>query len=298
MREYENTTRGWTVGLIKENDDMHGEPDIDDATAANMAARMAQKTDGVARHRFPPRAPLIVLEGIDGAGTTTQAQRLVEYLDDRSPVDGPPTHLTRQPSGGPIGRLLREMLAGQHRVPVYVQPPTMHGPSIALAPPCAETLATLFAADRHDHLQREVEPALERGEVVVSDRWYHSSFAYQGPHVGLSRIADLNHRVRAPDLTIFLRVSPEVALRRRVAAGRVPGMFDDLATQRQVADGYECAIDLLTSRGYAAYRADGWVTDDARERVEVVDGGLPEDEVHLHVALLVESLLSSWGAPK
>ncbi len=272
---------------------MHGEPDIDDATASNMAARTAPKTDEVARHRTPPWAPLIVLEGIDGAGTTTQARRLVEYLLDRLPVDRRGIHLTRQPSDGPIGRLLREMLVGQHRVPAYCQPPTAHGPSITMTPG-AETLAALFAADRYDHLQREVEPALARGDVVVSDRWYHSSFAYQGPHVGLNRIADLNHRVRAPDLTIFLRVDPEVALRRRVAAGRVPEMFDDLATQRQVADGYECAIDLLTSRGYAAYRAGGWVTDDARERVEVVDGGLPEDEVHLHVALLVESLLSSW----
>src|SRR5262249_48635759 len=108
-------------------------------------------------------AMLVVLEGLDGAGTTTQARRLGAALE----AAGPPAGLTREPSDGPVGRLLREMLTGGHALP--------GGAAISQA-----TFSLLFAADRLDHLQREVEPALARGAVVVSDRWYHSSLAYQG----------------------------------------------------------------------------------------------------------------------
>src|SRR5688572_30541516 len=77
---------------------------------------------------------LIAIEGIDGAGTTTQARRLVEWLE----ASGRPAHLTREPSTGPIGELLRRMLGG------------------AFAPVDAGAVALLFAADRLDHLAREV----------------------------------------------------------------------------------------------------------------------------------------------
>jgi dTMP kinase len=247
-----------------------------------------------------PYCPLIVLEGIDGAGTTTQARRLAEHLRDwpsvRSPRTGVLTDaelhrmvelregrsrrvlLTRQPSDGPIGLLLREMLSGAHRVPGRVSSDPSEAPTTA-------TLAALFAADRYDHLQRQVDPALARDEIVVSDRWYHSSFAYQGSVVGMDWVADLNYLVRVPSLTIFLRCDPEVAVRRRIAAGLVHEMFDDLLTQRRVAWGYERALALMRGRALSH----GFSTDN----VEVVDGELPEDEVHLAVAALAERLILS-----
>jgi dTMP kinase len=141
---------------------------------------------------------LIVLEGIDGAGTTTQALRLEAALR----ADGRDVHRTREPSDGPIGRLLREMLAGKH------------------APVDATTLSLLFAADRADHLGREVEPALARGTVVISDRWYHSSLAYQGAGEERAWIRTLNARARHPDLTLLLDIDAEVGARRRSDAGR------------------------------------------------------------------------------
>src|SRR5438552_7626627 len=99
----------------------------------------------------------MVIEGIDGAGTTTQTRLLTDWLRGR----GLAAHRTREPSDGPIGRLIREILG---------QPPgAMTGGPMAL----------LFAADRLDHLAREIEPALARGEQVLCDRYYHSSFAYQ-----------------------------------------------------------------------------------------------------------------------
>lgn len=184
---------------------------------------------------------LIVIEGIDGAGTTTQARRLVTALE----ADGIPAHLTREPSDGPVGRLLREVLAGEH------------------APVDATTLGLLFAADRADHIQREVEPALEAGKVVVSDRWYHSSLAYQGTGEERDWIRELNRRARVPDLTLLIEIDPEVAARRRARAGRSEELFDRLETQREVAAGYRAVAEELAGA----------------ERIERVDGDRPEEEV-------------------
>jgi dTMP kinase len=203
---------------------------------------------------------LIVLEGLDGAGTTTQARRLASHLESR----GRKAHLTREPSDGPIGRLIREMLTGKHEIADQ-----------AIA---QSTFGLLFAADRLDHLQREVEPQLAAGVTVVSDRWYHSSLAYQGTGADRDWITTLNARARCPDLTIFLEVRPEVAAQRRVAAGRVQELFEDLRMQHDVAAGYRAAIAELTALG---------------ERIELLDGELPADQVFQ----LIVSLVGEPGEP-
>lgn len=200
---------------------------------------------------------LIVLEGLDGAGTTTQSRRLVDHLRSRGQL----AHLTREPSDGPIGRLIREMLTGQHALP-----DGRIGQS---------TFGLLFAADRLDHLQREVEPRLAAGALVVSDRWYHSSLAYQGTGADRDWIATLNARARRPDLTIFLQVRPEIAAQRRVAAGRVQELFEDLQTQQEVEAGYRATITELTALG---------------ERIEVIDGELPPDAVFQQIVALSDSV--------
>jgi dTMP kinase len=214
-------------------------------------------TDGEApTPEHTPRGPgrLIVLEGLDGAGTTTQARRLVEHLRTR----GAAAHLTREPSSGPVGRLIREMLTGQHALPSE--------------PISQSTFGLLFAADRLDHLQREVDPQLAAGVTVISDRWYHSSLAYQGTGADRDWIATLNARARRPDLTIFLEVRPEIAAQRRVAAGRVQELFDDLQMQQDVDAGYRATIAELTAHG---------------ERIEVIDGELPLDAVFQRILQLV-----------
>jgi dTMP kinase len=186
---------------------------------------------------------LIVIEGLDGAGTTTQAKRLVDHL-------GATSHLTREPSDGPIGRLIREMLVGDHAIA---------GSSLSQG-----TFGLLFAADRLDHLQREVEPALAAGKTVISDRWYHSSLAYQGTGADRDWILTLNARARRPELTIFLQVRPEVAAKRRAAAKRREELFEDLQMQLEVDAGYKATIEELRAAG---------------ERIEIVDGEQPEDAV-------------------
>jgi dTMP kinase len=162
----------------------------------------------------------IVIEGIDGAGTTTQTDRLVRALT----AGGQAAHATHEPSKGPLGLHLREILA--KRV-------TLHGDSGA-------QLALLFAADRLDHLGREVRPALERGSWVISDRYDHSSVAYQSSTGGgsVAWLRSLNERADRPDLVLVLDVSPEVARTRRLARDANRELFDDDALQRALAAFY------------------------------------------------------------
>src|SRR5262245_49772240 len=133
------------------------------------------------------------------------------------------------------------------------------------------TFGLLFAADRLDHLQREVEPRLAEGATVVSDRWYHSSLAYQGTGAERDWIAMLNARARKPDMTIFLEVRPEVAAKRRADAGRVQELFEDLRMQEEVAAGYKATIAELTAAG---------------ERIEVIDGEASTDAIAARIAKL------------
>jgi dTMP kinase len=202
---------------------------------------------------------LFVLEGLDGAGTTTQARRLAEALRGR----GHAVHTTREPSDGPIGRLIREMLTGGHALP--------DGGALDQA-----AFSLLFAADRLDHLQREVAPALAAGTIVISDRYDHSSLAYQGTGAERGWITTLNRRARRPDLTIFLRVRAEVAADRRLAAGRTQELFEDLAMQRRVAAGYEDVLAACAAAG---------------EAVLILDGERPLDEVTAAIVAAAEAAL-------
>jgi dTMP kinase len=167
------------------------------------------------------RAVFIVLEGIDGSGTTTQLDRLTAHLQAR----GRRAHATREPSAGPVGRLLRELLLGQHPLP-------------GGAPADGQAMALLFAADRRDHLRREIEPALDGGADVVSDRYLMSSLAYQAEEADRTWVAELARGVRPADMTILLDVPVPVAAARRRAAGRVVERYDDDDVQARVAESY------------------------------------------------------------
>jgi len=198
----------------------------------------------------------IVLEGLDGAGTTTQARLLGERLR----TEGRRAHVTAEPSGGPVGALLRLVL--QRRI--------NGGAGEGFDP---HALALLFAADRLDHLAAEVLPRLAAGEDVVSDRYTLSSLAYQSLTTGEAPwVEEINGRARAPDLTIFLRVRPGLALGRRRGAATTPELYEVDGFQRRVARSYERAV--------AALRASG-------QRIEVLDGERPVEVVAAGVAQLV-----------
>jgi dTMP kinase len=175
----------------------------------------------------------VVLEGIDGAGTTTQAARWAAHLRAKRRL----VHVTREPSMGPIGSQIRLVLSHRVTLPSTYQ---------------AETMALLFAADRLDHLASEVEPYLRDGYVVLSDRYDLSSLAYQsitGKEVEAARmvawIRELNRAARRPDVTVVLDVSPEVADARRRARGGAAELFDDADLQARLAAAYCRAEDLV-----------------------------------------------------
>ncbi len=188
---------------------------------------------------------LVAIEGIDGSGITTQAKRLVDYLSSR----GHRALLTAEPSDGDIGKLIRRRLTETTELS---QPGTLRA------------LSLLFAADRVDHFHRVVAPALANGITVVSDRWYHSSLAYQRTGVERDWIMSLNRYTRTPDVTVFLEVQPEVGQQRRTAAGRAPELFHDLQMQREVVGGYRVTISELRAEG---------------ERIEIIDGERSADVV-------------------
>lgn len=171
----------------------------------------------------------IVLEGVDGAGTTTHTKILAKALE-RS---GLPVHMTREPSDGPIGVMIRQILSGRIVVP------GMNGPR----PPSWTTMALLFAADRVDHVESEITPNLMDGVTVLSDRYDHSSIAYQTLSAGggaeaLSWIREINRHARRPDLVIVLDVPAEVSEKRREQRSGRRELYEGAELQGKLTDFY------------------------------------------------------------
>ena len=170
----------------------------------------------------------IVLEGIDGAGTTTQCGLLAKRLRQ----EGVSVRTTREPSDGPVGTTIRQILAGRivgagGRAPGWA------------------TMALLFAADRMDHVEAEIEPFLAQGGVIISDRYDASSLAYQSVSSGrggestVEWIRTLNKNARRPDVTIVLDVPAEVAVTRREARGDAAQLYEQNELQRALCVFYK-----------------------------------------------------------
>lgn len=206
----------------------------------------------------------ITFEGIDGSGITTQAYKLKEYIGRRL---GLPVHLTKEPTDGPVGGLIRTILA--RRVGV----PTPDGRLESIDP---RSLALLFAADRIDHLKVDILPKLDNGVVVICDRYYLSSYAYQSLNVDLKWLEEINSACRRPDLTIMLSVPPLVAEKRRLEDRWHVELYEETPKLERVRENYFEVIKKLKYQG---------------ERIEIVDGNRPLAEVHRDIVRLVRPLL-------
>ncbi len=175
-----------------------------------------------------PQNRFIVLEGIDGAGTTTQTRRLAQRLrQQRCQVV-----TTCEPSSGPVGNLIRQALERRLRI---------NGDE-AIELDWA-TLALLFAADRTDHVSRCIEPALRSGAYVICDRYDLSSCIYQSltapdPEQALRWVRELNSQLRRPDITLVLDVNPDIAEIRRTKRGTEPELFERRSLQQRLAVAY------------------------------------------------------------
>lgn len=199
------------------------------------------------------RGRFFVLEGIDGCGKTTQIERLRHWLPASGLMPaGAELLVTREPGGTELGLALRQLL--------------LHPPGAA--EPCSTAELLLYAADRAQHVQERIRPALEAGHWVLSDRFHGSTAAYQGYGRGLSlelidQLSRIACRGLQPDLTLLLELPLQDSLRRR---------------GHRVADRIEASGEAFLARvcaGFSALAAQsGWQRFDATQPVELVSAEL------------------------
>lgn len=188
------------------------------------------------------RGKFITFEGCEGSGKSTQLRLLSEYLDSL----GIDYILTREPGGSEIAEQIRGII--------------LNGKNIAM---CDECEALLYAAARVQHLKEKVAPALDRGTLVICDRFVDSSLAYQGYARGLgaeyvANINDFALKNFTPDLTVFLDISPAEAFKRKHGADPDDRMEQlGLEFHTKVYKGYKaleninpriCAVDCLGTK--------------------------------------------------
>jgi dTMP kinase len=190
----------------------------------------------------------ITLEGGEGAGKSTFLEGFIPLLQELVPSD---RHMlvTREPGASSIGSTVREILLSENGRPIS-----------------PETEALLFAADRAQHMSEKIQPMLNAGGVVVCDRFFDSSYAYQGVARGLGNfILDLSLwaiKGRIPDLTILLDIDPEVGIQRKHEQKELNRMeMESLEFHRSVRQSF---LDLA---------------DKEPSRFLVIDATLPKAEI-------------------
>ena len=205
-----------------------------------------------------PQGRFVSFEGIEGCGKTTQIALLSEYLKTHSIAHT----ITREPGGTAVGEGIRKVL--------------LNSETIRLT---AASELLLFYASRSQNIQEKIKPALERNEIVICDRYYHASMAYQGYGRGIPldfirKLTDLVCDPYRPDLTFLLDIEPEVGLARARARnhGRIEneGRFEaeDLEFYNRVREGY---LELASED----------------ERIQLLYADRSIETVHRHVLTLL-----------
>lgn len=200
---------------------------------------------------------LIVFEGIDGSGKSTQIQLLSKKLREQQV----PFYATMEPTNSPVGSLIRQLLTGR-----------MH------ADP--KVIATLFTADRLDHLLNDVDgivQMIEKGTTVIMDRYYFSSYAYQSVDVPMDWVIQANalsSGILRPKVNIFLDVDVDDALERITNNRHQTELFEEKTRLIQVRERYMEAFERLQDT----------------ENVVIVDGGQPPEDVAEKVWEIVQEV--------
>ncbi|MFP4362452.1 MAG: dTMP kinase [Spirochaetia bacterium] len=189
----------------------------------------------------------IVLEGLDGSGTTTQGRLLYQRFVDQ----GVQVHLTCEPTDLETGKIIRRVL----RKDLTVEP---------------ATLAYMFAADRYEHIYGKLDgirDLTENGVTVISDRYFFSSLAYQSLGWDYEKVAGLNSKFPLPSCCIYLDLSPEVCA-ERMQERHEKDIFEELELQKKVYANYEKAFALYGDEGMKLFR---------------IDGNRPQEEIHKEI---------------
>ncbi len=199
------------------------------------------------------KGKFIVFEGCDGSGKSTQLKLLASYLEGR----GTEVYLTREPTDSPFGSLIHSCLTGRISTNEH-------------------TIAALFAADRLDHIRNGlngISKKLEEGVTVLCDRFYLSSFAYNGGFVPLEWVISLNSpamEALTPDLTIFIDLPPEEGMKRVSRRGEKE-RYETLEKQKFIRDNYFALFKRFADR----------------ENVAVVRSETSKDATQAHIREIV-----------
>ncbi|WP_297089866.1 dTMP kinase [Thermococcus sp.] len=166
----------------------------------------------------------IVMEGIDGAGKSTQAKLLAKWFEEK----GYDVVLTKEPTDTAFGKLIRKLVLTGGREGIIDGARISH-----------EAEALLFAADRAEHVSKLIKPAVEAGKVVISDRYFYSSLAYQWARgLDLEWLIDLNRFAIRPDLVILLDLPVKESM-KRINGRSIKTEFDKIAElQKRVRENY------------------------------------------------------------
>lgn len=177
----------------------------------------------------------VTFEGGEGSGKTTVIKEIQKALDEKNI----PSLVTREPGGSKIAEQIRGIILDKANTKMD-----------------SRTEALLYAASRRQHLVEIVEPALEKGEIVLSDRYIDSSLAYQGyaRGIGMEEVLSINSFAingRMPDLTFFLDLSPEeglkrISLHRQNEVNRLD--LEKLSFHKKVHEGYEILLKQYPER--------------------------------------------------
>ncbi|WP_457554143.1 dTMP kinase [Desulfobacula sp.] len=171
---------------------------------------------------------MIVFEGIDGSGKSTQIKRISRRLE----ISGYKVYPTFEPTDGPIGSLIRQMLSGKVATD-------------------QRTIASLFAADRTDHLvnkENGIRHKVDKGQIVLCDRYYFSSYAYHAQYIDMKWVIhanSLNADILRPDVTIFIDVDPDICFERIKSNRSNFDMYEKIDIMKKVRANYFKAFDTL-----------------------------------------------------
>ena len=202
----------------------------------------------------------IAVEGIDGSGKSTQVARLAKRLRCMDYK----VYETFEPTDSPIGSLIHQIMIGR-----------IHAGQ--------ETIASLFVADRVDHLLNDINGILKKimdGFVVLTDRYYFSSYAYHSTHVDMNWIIDANSissKILRPDLNIFIDVNPESCITRLSSERSHLELFENHGVISKVRDLYFKAFDKLKEE----------------EKVKIINGEGAIEEIELLVWHAVKYLFKA-----
>jgi len=189
----------------------------------------------------------IVLEGLDGCGTTTQTALLIKKLEEKGIV----SVSTREPTDGNIGLFIRSVLQKKQSVDPF-------------------TLAMLFSADRNEHVNGTdgIKKACDAGKMVICDRYLFSSLAYQSMFMDYDIVAQLNSFYPLPEHLFYIDLSPEECQKRMQIRGEESELFERLDLQKKTEANYRKTLESLK---------------DSDMKIHIIDGRLSIEKIHEYI---------------